>query len=351
MTSRRGVIARIRFTTCGRCNGLACEGKRYGGTVAVSEKFDRRIRASVASQYRRASDLVRLGAPHDDGYWVWNASPASIARADRATRLRLPHTFVAEVNALALEIAGEQEGEGDGVNLPLSQARELLVLAAGGLGAIASVTQLTSAGSAHIRRASIGSIARTSLEHSATALWVIEGASRQERLKRAILIELDSIGQILKYLPRARPSGEVSELLRAQSIYVDVASTELGLKVEVERTAKIGGEQVPKKTELIDRALSYEAYPELSAFAHPNSFHSSVLSRTSGGYSGQFFTIGESTLHTEARLVEPALLAFGTALIAVARYIDVDDCGSVRIWLESCATLWGQWCRRNGCSP
>lgn len=314
--------------------------------MTVSERFDQDIRNSLAAQYRRAPTLLRLGEPFKEGYWSWTAEPSSPASLDSPAALRLPHTFIAELNFSDRE---ELQDRRHGVKIPLSQARELLNLAAGGINALAAITALGSAEDDFARRASIGTIARASLENSATALWVISGDDRDERLKRALLLEITGIEQLLKYIGTARATGEVSDLLRSRDAYVGLARDDLKLEVTLNGVPKIAGTQVPKKTELIEMAVQRNPYPELSSFAHPNSFHGATLATYSGGTDGQFFTVGSSSVHTEGRLAEPALHAFALALIRIAEYVGHRDPLPISEWITECVTLWNKWCTMNGC--
>lgn len=314
--------------------------------MTVPEKFDQDIRTRLAAQYRRALELVRLGEPFNEGYWSWKAEPRSSASEDSPAALRLPHTFIAELSFSDHE---ELRGRQHGVKIPLSQARELLNLAAGGINALATITGLGSAEDDIARRASVGSIARASLENSATALWVIGGGDRDERLKRALLLEITGIEQLLKYIGSARATGEVDDLRRSRDAYIKLAKDDLKLDVTLNGVPKMAGMQVPKKTELIEMAVERNPYPELSSFAHPNSFHGAILAKSSGGKDGQFFNVGSSSVHTEGRLAEPALHAFALALVKIAEYIGYQGPFSLAEWITDCVKLWNQWCARNGC--
>lgn len=315
--------------------------------LAVSEEFDHGIRERLTEQYRRAGEFLRLGAPYADGYWTWNVAAGSDAWHDGTIALRLRHTFIAELEFTS--VGDHPRLSTSGVRLPVSQVRELLVLAAGGVHAIAGLNSQSSSKDEVVRRASIGAVARSSLEHSASAIWVLRGEGRDGRLARALLLEITGIEQLLKYLGAARSTGEIGDLLTARDAYVKVAKEELGVVVDLERVPKLDGMQVPKKTELIEEAIGGNPYPELSSFAHPNPFHGSTLESTSGGRDGQFMTVGGSTIHTESRLVEPTLVAFAHALVLVGRYVGSSEAVDIRAWLESCVGIWNEWCDRNGC--
>lgn len=314
--------------------------------MTVPAKFDQDIRTRLAAQYRRALTLVRLGVPFNEGYWSWEAEPSSPADVDSPAALRLPHTFIAELSFSTHEAHQDRR---HGVKIPLSQARELLNLAAGGINALAAVTALGSAEDDIARRASIGTIARASLENSATAIWVISGDDRDERLKRALLLEITGIEQLLKYIGSARATGETDDLRRSRDAYVKLAEDDLKLDVTLNGVPKIAGTQVPKKTELIEMAVERNPYPELSSFAHPNSFHGATLATYSGGKDGQFFNVGSSSFHTEGRLAEPALHAFALALVNIADYVGYSGPLPLSEWITKCVQLWNQWCTRNGC--
>lgn len=315
--------------------------------MAVTAKFDKSIRRRLSEKYRSAGDFVRLGSPYADGYWTWEIAEGSDAFRDEPITLGLRHTFVAALDFLSRrEDAGRSSA---GVRLPLSQTRELLVLAAGGIQAVAELTSRTAAKDEVVRRASIGAVARASLEHSATAVWVLAGEDRDERLARALLLEISGVEQLIKYFFEARAGSGIDDLLWARDAYVKVAMEDLGAEVDLERIPKIDGMQVPKKTELIEQAIGRNPYPELSSFAHPNPFHGSTLESSSGGREGQFVTVGGSTIHTEARLVEPTLLSFGVALAMVARYVGSEQAEGIVPWLESCVDIWSEWCGENGC--
>ena len=305
------------------------------------------MRARMSSELRSAADILRLGEPDREGQWAWRVAPDSAACSDGLVMLRLPHTFVAEIDLMSR--TPEPKVASGGVRVPLSQARELLSVAAGGFGAIAAVTEIDSPEGSAVRRASIGSIARSSLEHSATATWVLSGGDRSERLKRSIILEVSGIEELLKFLGDARISGETGDLIHARDAYVKLANDELGLGVSLGKPPKIDGLQVPKKTEIIEAAIGGNPYPELSAFSHPNSFHGSTLESHSGGREGQFFNLGDSTMHTEGRLVEPALASFAVAVATVAGYTGSAGSSSLTEWATRCFELWKEWCRGNDC--
>lgn len=315
-------------------------------SLTVSEEFDQDIRTSLAAQYRRALSLVRLGEPFNEGYWSWSVEKDSPASADLPTALRLPHTFIAELDFSDLDDRRERH---HGIKLPLSQARELLNLAAGGINALATITALGGAEDDIARRASIGAIARASLENSSTALWVISGRDRDERLKRALLLEITGIEQLLKYMGSARVTGEVDDLRRSRDAYVKLVEDDLKMDITLSGVPKIAGTQVPKKTELVEMAVDRNPYPELSSFAHPNSFHGATIALFSGGKEGQFFNVGSSSVHTEGRLAEPALHAFALALVEIAEYTGHRGPLQLSEWITACVNLWNRWCRRNGC--
>lgn len=317
--------------------------------MPVSEKYDRALRSRLAAFYRRAPELLRLGAQDVQGEWVWEISPGSRALGDSVRHLGLPAAFVAEVNALAQGLVDESAEGLEGINLPLSQARELLTTAAGALQAAAAMTQLTSTGSETVRRASLGSIARAAVENSVRVVWVLEGNNREERIKRAVLVELKSIDQLLRYLPQARLTRNDQDLLSARDVFVRLVKDELDLEVELHESPTIGGLQLPNISKEIGRVLTDDSYVELSTFAHPNSFQASVTSSWSSGSNGQYVIVPESSVHTEARLVRPALLAFEKAVGAVSDYIGQEEDGRIERWVESCMELWNDWCSRNGC--
>lgn len=273
----------------------------------------------------------------------------SKANYDFVNRLGLPSSFVAEVNTRAEKIIGDAEDHPDGINLPLSQARELLTTAAGAAEAAATLTQLTSAGSEMTRRASLGSVARTAVENSLRVQWVLEGNTKEERIKRAVLVELKSINQSLRYLPAARLNNNDRDLRHAQEVYVKLVEDELGLDVDLHETPKIHGLQLPNIGREAQRVLRDESYIELSAFTHPNSYLASVTSSYSAGEKGQYIIVPESTLHTEGRLMQPALTAFVKATTSVAEYLGRDDNTELVTWISTCADLWDEWCERNGC--
>ncbi len=303
-----------------------------GALANVTPGFDARVRAELSTAYRQAPAILDLGMI-DEMRNVWKVEPGS--PADRASLIET-HLFtylVAEIES--------------GTNLPLTQARSLLADAAATFTALGL---LTIEQDAAVRFASIAPLSRSIAERASTVAWALAGSSAEQRLRRALLVEIRGLEFLLGYLPDVRVDRDAGDLEYARTRFLEIASVNAGGYVLDKKGSvlSIGGEKRPTLTSVVSDAAGPFAYPELSVHAHPTGhLHVATTEWSKGGH-GQVWFDRKSTVHDEGRLCEGAVLAFSKAVVAVAGQIGCDDRRTYD-WAAGITGLWQEWCHANGC--
>jgi hypothetical protein len=304
----------------------------------LSRRSDRRLRTELAALYRQAVEVVDFGQE-----WPWTPSKESVAANEPRLVTGLQAFLVAEI------------AEGNGLNLPLTQARSLLREAAGCFEVLAALTVMESPVA---RLASVGPVARSAAEKSSTARWVLAGESpfvdpsdRTGRLTRALIVEISGIEQLLRFFPEIAREDTQEFLQAARTKLLTLAEVECG-PVEVTKKQSlrsIAGVSLPSLTQRVSLASGNQFYAEQSAGTHPTG-HSAVLtSHSSWAGDGIVYYETRSTVHGESRLVEPAVMAFCAGLARVGQLIEPLEAWSVERWAIELADKWTEWCVANGC--
>lgn len=305
--------------------------------MTVGLEFDRGIRARLAAHFSHAPIVLDLGVC-DTAANVWRVSPGSPAHGEQGINTNMFTYLAPEIDDLSL-----------GMNLPLTQARALLMDAAWALEAVGIMTTQPEA---RVRFAAIAPLARSATERAATVVWVIGGRHRNQRLRRALLVEIRGLDHLMAYLPTIRKDSDDRDLRAMRRRLLEIADSEAGGHVldKRGRLLSIGGETTPRYGDLVTQATGPTAYPELSVHTHPTGYLHAASSEWSGGGGGhrQASFVVRSTVHDEGRLCEPAVLSFGKALALVAGYIGVVHDQAVD-WVREIAATWGEWCTENGC--
>lgn len=301
--------------------------------ASVTREFDARVRADLSREYRRAPAVLDLGAL-DETRNVWRIGAGSRAEREPLIETRLFMYVAAEIDS-------------GGTNLPLSQARSLLVDAAATFGALGLVTVEDEPA---LRFAAIGPLARSIAERASTVAWVLTGSSAEQRLQRALLVEIRGLEFLLAYLPEVRVDRDASDLEHARDRFLEVADVAAGGYVLDKRglVLSVGGETRPTLTSVVSDATVPPAYAELSAHTHPTAYLHVASTEWSGGGSGQVWFDRKSTVHDEGRLSDSAIVAFVKAVVAVADQIGADS-RPVYDWAAGITGLWQEWCCANGC--
>jgi hypothetical protein len=301
--------------------------------ASVTPEFDAKVRADLSAAYRRAPAVLDLGML-DETRNIWKIGPGSHAERELLVKTRLFMYLVAEIDG--------------GTNLPLSQARSLLADAAA---TFVALGLLTIEEDSALRFAAIAPLARSIAERAATVAWVLTASTAEQRLRRALLVELRGLEFLLAYLPEARRNRNGSDLEHARDRFLEIADVDAG-GYELDKKGlvlRVGGETRPTLTSVVSEATVSAAYAELSAHAHPTGYLHLASAEWSRGGNGQVWFERKSTVHDEGRLCESAVLAFARAVVAVADQIGCNSLPATE-WAVGIARLWGKWCRSNGCA-
>ena len=265
---------------------------------------------------------------------MWAAAPESAAASERESLRCFPY--------LINEIGGDIER---GTNLALSVPR----LLSDSAGSLAGIGELTVMRDPSVRRSSIGPLARACAEKAATAFWVMSGGDERVRLRRALLVELAGVDRLLKLLPATRRGGKIEDVQSARDEFVRVGMTTFGSCERGKRGWRIAGQSMPSLTDRVQSVTSSSNYAELNVFTHPTGHVMAAHSRIARAGQGQVATAPESSMHDEARLCEPAVLAFAKALEVTAARLGAEAGAELTAWAASIADLWARWCSANGC--
>lgn len=301
--------------------------------MSVDPSFDAECRHALVGLLEQSRSLVSLGADADSGHG-WRVQPDSIADRERVVLDIAPYFMHQLVS----------EGERIGTNLPLTQARSMVLDAAG---ALMGIGALTAVKDDNVRMACVGPLARACAERAATAHWVMSGAGEKDRLCRSLLVELSGISQLLKFLPHVREGGEIFDLEATRSEMLRVARNHFKSVDDKGRT--IDGQRLAALTDRVVGASYRHGYAELNAYTHPTGHRYASDAVYAVAESGQLDFVPRSTLHHEGRLCEVAVLCFARALEVIAAYLDAPGLPQVRKWAVDTTTVWGRWCRMNGC--
>lgn len=304
----------------------------------INARLDRKIRKEMAEHYARATEILNLRSADSESPGVWVVAPGSSAESDAGVSTRMWSFLVAEINDKVSDGPGES-------NLPLTISRALLETAAGGLAAIA---ELTVSRIEPARLAGIGSLSRSVAEHAGTAHWIVSGSDRDTRLRRAILVELNGIRQLLRYLPDARVNRDASDLEAAYAHFTEIARENF-TNFDDGKPIRIDGKSMPNLTDRVVGVIGREQYAELNVFTHPTGYLSSTYSHGTSGAHRQTAFVRRSTLHDESRLGLAAATAYAFALVGVAAYISAPIADTVGDWLGACGNASDAWCEANGC--
>lgn len=301
--------------------------------ASVTPEFDARVRADLSTKYRRAAAVLDLGVL-DETRNVWRIGAGSPAEREPLIETRLFMYLAAEIDS-------------GGTNLPLSQARSLLADAAA---TFAALGLLTVEHEPALRFAAIAPLARSITERASTVYWALKGSTAEQRLKRALLIELRGLEFLLAYLPEVRVDRDASDLEHAKGSFLEIADVAAGGYVLDRRglVLSVGGETRRTLTSVVSDATVPFAYAELSVHAHPTGYLEVASTEWSSGGRGQVWFDRKSTVHDEGRLSESALVAFVKAVVAVADQIGADS-RPVYDWAAGIISLWQEWCCANGC--
>jgi hypothetical protein len=184
---------------------------------------------------------------------VWRVHPAAPAAKERVISTRL---FI----YLPVEIAS------GGTNLPLTQARALLTDCAATFKVIGSVTLENET---PVRFAAMAPLARSVVERAATVAWVLTASGEEQRLRRALIVEIRGLEFLRAYLPDVRTERDASDLEQARARFLELARTEAG-GYELDKKGfllDVGGEQRPTLTSIVSDATVPHAYAGLSVHA------------------------------------------------------------------------------------
>lgn len=303
--------------------------------MAISDSRDRELRSQLAVLYRQAPQLVAMDT--DPSAPVWRVPPGSVAASERGIDTRLMAYAIAELSTET------------GMHLPLTQARALLDDAARCFVALASLTESADVG---VRRAAIGPLARSAAEKAATVLWVLKGSGREERLGRALLVELDGIAWLRTYYEHAQTQPPTTPRLdAARTRLLEIADDECGgHKLDKRgRVIAVGDQRLPSFTARVGAVTADDSYAEQSVYTHPTGHFLGVSSRESVARDGLSTFTPQSTLHDEGRLCEPAALALLLAMMEVASLLAPIPASIAPDWSTGVLNAWQTWCRENGC--
>lgn len=277
--------------------------------------------------------MAALGCEDSSGHG-WRVEQGSNADVERIS-ITSPPYLLNEVVA---------DGEYSGTNLPLTQARSMILDAAG---ALMGIGWLTTCEDEQTRAASIGPLARACAERAATAYWVISGEGRDERLIRSLLVEFDGIDRLERLFPQTRTNGFIGDVedMKAQLLRIAHANFDLSLDARL----SIAGQTLPSLTKRVCSASTRYGYAELNAYTHPTGHRYATAAEWSVAAFAQLEFLPRSTLHNEGRLCEVAILCFARALETVSRYLDAPGLPQVREWVTQVVRIWNRWCNQNGC--
>lgn len=303
--------------------------------MAISDSRDCELRSQLAALYRQAPQLVALDT--DPSAVVWRVPPGSVAASERGIDTRLMAYAVAELSTET------------GMHLPLTQARALLDDTARCFVALASLTESPDAG---VRRAAIGPLARSAAEKAATVLWVLKGSDREERLSRALLVELDGIAWLRTYYEHAqKPPHTTPRLDAARTRLLEIADDECGgHRLDKRgRVIAVGDQRLPSFTARVGAVTADHSYTEQSVYTHPTGHFLGVSSNESVARDGLTTFTPQSTLHDEGRLCEPPALALLLAVMEVASLLAPVSSLIAETWATGVLNVWETWCSENGC--